>query len=344
MDTIFIPSKGRYTNCATHKNFEAFDIHNWAYIVEPPEKDLYIKKLASDGVYKPETHVYAFDVNVFKAPKSKENPLGFDYLDDHGWHPGDKLTTGPGPARNALHHLAKQMGLKNYWMMDDDIQTFAVDSFFFQKNSWTKPSKKKPIGLRLDLKNTFELYERFLDKYENVGLAEFEKQGLTQNHRKNTHFSINCKSYSCIRFKTDGPDIPWRSRYNDDVMISLDYEKRGFVNVSCKMLAYATPDTQKQAGGMTEAFHQEGTLRKVKYLVKAYPECSFFSLRFGRFHHLVDYSKFDQLPVLSSTGDTLDDITDFNPFNRTSATHHWQNIDDVLREQVSLEQQELPEF
>ena len=237
-------------------------------------------------------------------------------------------------------------------MLDDDISSFAVDAFFFQKNVWTKDVKNGGAAeVRMSLIDSFDLYERFLDMYSNIGLAEFEKQGLVQNHRKNSQFSVNCKTYSCIRFSTEGPDIPWRSRYNDDVMISLDYEKRGFVNVSSKIVCYQTPDTQSQAGGMTEAFHQEGTLRKVKYLVKAYPEHTFFTLKFGRFHHLVDYSKFEQtLHLKNGQPADLDQLTpaswnpdgafqdyylgygskEFQAKQEEARALHWKNVDDLL--------------
>ena len=237
-------------------------------------------------------------------------------------------------------------------MLDDDISAFAVDAFFFQKNMWIKDVKNGGAAeVRMSLIDSFDLYERFLDMYSNIGLAEFEKQGLVQNHRKNSQFSVNCKTYSCIRFSTDGPDIPWRSRYNDDVMISLDYEKRGYVNVSSKIVCYQTPDTQSQAGGMTEAFHQEGTLRKVKYLVKAYPERAFFTLKFGRFHHLVDYSKFEQ-PLRLKNGQPvdLDQLTpeSWNPYGsfqdyylgygseefqaaqEQALEARWKNVDDLM--------------
>lgn len=325
MDTIFIPSKGRYANCATHKNLEAFDIHNWMYVVEPQEYDLYVKHLTEDRIWRPETHVWAFNLETFKSPKSEEHPLGFEYLDDLGWKDG--LTTGPGPARNAIQWLARKMGLKHYWMMDDDIANFCCDAFFFQKAAWTRDRKSAEVtSWRFNIKNYFELYERFLDKYDNVGLAEIEKQGLVQNHRKNRHFSFNCKTYSCIRFNT-AIDIPWRSRYNDDVVISLDYEHRGYTNVSSKIITYMTPDSQYQAGGMTEAFHQEGTLRKVKYLLKVYPEVSYFALKFGRFHHLVDYSRYSQPLVLTSNGDDLDDLTMYDTWNRGFGPRSWPTED-----------------
>jgi hypothetical protein len=328
-------------------------MHDWVYVVEPDDYWAYIHRLREDGVYMPETHVYSFDVERFKSPRSAEHPDGFDYCDDLGWKPG--LTTGPGPARNALHQLAIDMGLKHYWMMDDDIQSFSIDAFYFQKNIWTKDIANGGVKeRRISLIDTFDLYQRFLDKFSNVGIAELDKQGLVQNHRKNSQFSVNCKAYSCIRFRTDGPKIPWRSRFNDDVTISLDYEKRGFVNVSSKIMAYQTPDTQRQKGGMTEAFHQEGTLRKVKYLVKQYPETTFAILKFGRIHHFVDYSKFRQRLSRNPGVENLKDLLpesygpyrSFIPYLDGATTEaekdlHWKNVDDELRREYILEQRKI---
>lgn len=350
MDTVFIPSKGRASNCQTHRNLEAFDIHNWLYLVEPDDYWNYIHRLRDDGVYAPESHVYAFDVERFKSPLSPEHPDGYDYCDPYGWKPG--LTTGPGPARNAMHQLALDMGLKHYWMMDDDIVNFAVDCFFFQKSVWTKDVQDGGIKKRrISLNDFFELYERFLDKFSNIGMAELDKQGLAQNYRKNVHFAVNSKAYTCIRFGTEGPRIPWRSRFNDDVMASLDHEKRGMVNVSCKMISYQTPDTQSQAGGMTEAFKQEGTLRKVRYLVKQYPEVSFATLKYERIHHLVHYAKFTQEMVRKPGVEDVRDLTtdSWDPYGtfhdyykgitpEDELDARWKNVDDLLMAEYIGEQ------
>lgn len=305
MDSVYIPSRGRYKTMSTHRHFERKGMKNWYYVVEPFELLEYINALAAEGIENPEQHVLAFDPDVYKEPfHPVTNPKGYEYFDEFGWKPG--LTTGPGPARNALIDFARERGEKHLWMMDDDIVLFAVDAFYFQKGVYTKGTKNRPGHERIDLIKCFELFERFLDKYDNVGLAEFEKSGMAMNHRRNKHLAIGGKTYSCIRINTE-INIPWRSRYNDDVVYSLDYLKRGYVNVSSKIIAYATPESQQQAGGMTSAFKELGTLDKVRHLVKAFPDVSKLALKYGRIHHQVAYNRFKN-PLILRESASLDDL------------------------------------
>jgi len=305
MDPVYIPSRGRYKTISTHKHFVRDGMMDWYYVVEAHDQINYIKALEAEGIENAAFHVLPFDVDKYKEPYDKENNTsGFQYFDNEGWKPG--LTTGPGPARNAIHQMAKDRGVSHYYMLDDDITGFAVDSFFFQKGVYARPTKTKKGGQRLSIVKCFELYERFLDKFENVGHAEFEKTGMALNHRQNKHFAVNAKTYSCIRIRTD-LEIPWQSRWNDDVVFSLTAEKRGFVNVSSKIISYSTPESQQQAGGMTEAFNSVGTKDKVAFLVKAFPDVSVQTLLYGRIHHLVSYARFDQDLILKPDV-TFDDL------------------------------------
>jgi len=305
MDPIYIPSRGRYKTISTHKHFDRCGMKEWYYVVEKFDYINYVHALEEQGIEDASFHVIPFDTSIFKEPYDAEtNPLGFQYLDDLGWKPG--LTTGPGPARNAIHQIAKERGLEHYYMMDDDIVGFQIDAFHCRKGVYTQARKNKNEDERLNIVKVFELFERLLDKYDNIGHAEFEKSGMAMNHRQNKHFSKNCKTYSCIRIRTD-LDIPWRSRWNDDVVFSLDAEKRGYVNVSSKIIAYATPDSQQQAGGMTEAFKEVGTIDKVSYLVKAHPDVSKLTLLYGRLHHQVSYGRFKQ-PLVLKDDVSLDDL------------------------------------
>ena len=120
MDPIYIPSRGRYKTISTHKHFDRCGMKEWYYVVEKFDYINYVHALEEQGIEDASFHVIPFDTSIFKEPYDAEtNPLGFQYLDDLGWKPG--LTTGPGPARNAIHQIAKERGLEHYYMMDDDI-------------------------------------------------------------------------------------------------------------------------------------------------------------------------------------------------------------------------------
>lgn len=326
MDSIYIPSRGRYRTMSTHRHFQRHGVENWYYVVEPFDYANYVKALDEEGITEPEKHVLMFDVDIYKSPYHQyTNPKGFRYADDLGWDPN--TTTGPGPARNALIDFARERGESHCWMMDDDITNFGVDAFRFQKSVYKRGE------VRLDIVKIFELYERLLNKYENLGAAEMEKQGMAMNHSKNSHFAIGTKTYTCIRINT-AIDIPWRGRWNDDVIYSLDYLWRGYVNLSSKIISYQTPSTQSQAGGMTEAFmdtiddlddvlllkgapsreeiingrYQGGTLPKASLTKELFPAVADVVWKYSRPHHSIAYGKIEKELMLND-GTNLDDLT-----------------------------------
>lgn len=329
MDTIYVPSYGRSATISTHKHFQRYGMKKWVYVVEPHDYANYVRALRSEGIEEPERHVLMFDVDTYKSPYHEvNNPKGFKYEDDDDWKDG--LTTGPGPARNALIDFARDRGESHCWMMDDDVKGFGVDAFHFQKGVFARGEE------RINLLEVFELFERLCDKYENLGLAEFDKSGISFNHEKNTHFSMS-KTYTCIRINT-AIDIPWRARWNDDVVYSLDYLWRGYVNLSSKIISYKTPSSQQEAGGMntkegwaaqadaeTEAELLEiltlpgataedvmksdyrGTLAKAKLPATLFPAVASAVWKYSRPHHRVAYSKIPKKLILTEAAN-LDDL------------------------------------
>ena len=299
MDSIYIPSRGRYRTMSAHRHFHRYGVENWYYVVEPFDYANYVNALNEEGIAEPEKHVLMFDVDTYKTPYHEyRNPKGFRYEDEFGWDPG--MTTGPGPARNALIDFARERGESHCWMMDDDIQGFGINAFHIQKAVHARGEE------RLNIVEIFELYERLLDKYENLGAAEMDKQGINMNHTKNFHFAVGTKTYTCIRINT-ALDVPWRGRWNDDVIYSLDYLWRGYVNLSSKIISYLTPNTATQAGGMTEAFKKVGTIDKAGLPKKLFPAVSDVVFKYSREHHQIEYGKIEKELILKD-GSNLDDL------------------------------------
>lgn len=304
MDTVYIPSRGRAYTRKSHKHLQRYGMTNWAYIVEPFDYVDYVRGLREDGIEDPERHVLVFDVDTYKSPyREFTNPKGFQYEDERFWEEG--LTTGPGPGRNAMLDIARERGESHCWMWDDDIQSFSINAFYCQVQTYTQGSKNREARDRINVVAALELFERLLDKYSNLGTAEFDKSGLSHNHRKNRHFAVGAKTYTCMRINT-AIDIPWRSRRNDDVVYTLDYLHRGLVNLSSKILVYNTPlpDNDKTAGGM-----DHDNLEKAQAIVNLYPSMSKVNpkkLKRGA-HHEVTYSRIVRELALKD-GSNLDDL------------------------------------
>lgn len=327
MDSVYIPSRGRSKTISTHKHFQRHGAENWYYVVEPFDYVNYVRALRAEGIPNPERHVIIFDVETYKSPYHEySNPKGYNYEDWEGWKAGE--TTGPGPARNALIDMARERGETHCWMLDDDILGFSMNAFHIQKGAFAAGDA------RLNVVEIFELYERLLDKYVNIGTAEMDKQGINTNHKTNlAHLTAGTKTYSCIRINT-AIDVPWRGRWNDDVIYSLDYLWAGYVNLSSKIISYLTPDSQSQAGGMTSGFKKAGedeeldeiaalpgapsieeiqeskyagTLKKAKLPQKLYPSVAHPVWKYSRPHHEVAWPTMDKDLVLKD-GTSLDDL------------------------------------
>lgn len=304
MDTVYIPSRGRAYTRKSHEHLQRYGMTNWAYLVEPFDYVDYVRGLREDGIEDPERHVLMFDTEVYKSPyREFTNPKGFQYEDERFWEEG--LTTGPGPARNAMLDIARDRGESHCWMWDDDIQSFSINAYYWQPQTYTQGSKNREARERINVVEALELFERLLDKYSNLGTAEFDKSGLSRNHEKNRHLAQGAKSYTCMRINT-AVDTPWRGRRNDDVIYSLDYLQRGLVNLSSRIIVYNTPlpDNDKTGGGM-----EHDNLEKAQAVVNLYPflaSVSYTKVQRGAHHH-VEYGKVHTELALKD-GASLDDL------------------------------------
>jgi len=106
----------------------------------------------------------------------------------------------------------------------------------------------------------------------------------------------------------------WRERYNEDTILSLDAMGNGYATIQFNAFLQGKAGTQKLKGGNTEVFYavkdaewksddeqekynEVSTIRKSLTLQKVYPKIAKVLYRFNRPHHLVDYSKYQPIPL-----------------------------------------------
>lgn len=106
----------------------------------------------------------------------------------------------------------------------------------------------------------------------------------------------------------------------EDTILSLDMLKAGFCTIQFNAFLQYKEGTQKYRGGNTDEFYlaegkkqkgakyaDTGTVAKSEMLAKVHPDVARVAWRFGRWHHVVDYSPFkwmelkrrDDAPVAS---------------------------------------------
>lgn len=203
---------------------------------------------------------------------------------------GLSRSTGPGPARNFAWNYAIDMGAEYHWVMDDNIRGF-----------YRLHENKK---YRCNSSAMWAAMEAFCRRFENVAMAGPNYEMFAPRKSKLPPFTTNTRIYSCNLIRNDVP-FRWRGRYNEDTILSLDMLTAGWCTIQFNAFLQDKMGTQIQKGGNTaEFYHAEGTvnggaryadtgtLNKSAMLVREYPEVAKIKRKFGRIHHVVDYSRF----------------------------------------------------
>jgi len=204
-------------------------------------------------------------------------------------------------ARNACWDFARQLGLKFYIQIDDDIRLFqwrrmGTKDGAYKLGSWS--------NRRLD--ETFETLVRFVEDTDTQGFS-VALGGDRIGGVKNLHFgrgklSLRRKPMGLWLVATDRP-FPFIGRMNDDVNTYMTLGNRGGLFFSYTGLQIDNPNTQAQAGGMTDIYLARGTYQKSMYTVMmgpSYTQVAMMGVTDQRLHHRIKWDH--ALPKIVSEG------------------------------------------
>jgi hypothetical protein len=259
---IYIISKGRWESRQTSRALERMNVP-YSIVVEESEYDNYA------AVIDPK--------KIIKLPK--------DFRQDPRYAIPDELGQMGGgiPARNFVWEHSKALGHKRHWIMDDNIQYFA------RLNRNKKIRLADGTGLRC--------VEDFTDRYENVPMSGLQYQFFCPAAKKRPPYYINVRVYSCILLSND-LDLRWRGKYNEDTDLSLRILKDGHCTLLFNQFLCAKTATMTMKGGNTEEIYQkdqaafDNRATFAKTLKYHHPDVTEVDYRWGRVHHVVDYSGF----------------------------------------------------
>lgn len=251
---VYIPTKGRYGSMYTSKALTKIGMPHYL-VVEEQERALY------EAVASPLARILVLD------PEYQRN---YETCDDLG----NSVCVGPGAARNFLWDHSISIGAKWHWTMDDNIRVF----YRFQDN------RKIPMGSHAFLR----AMEDYCDRFQNLGMAGPQYAMFVTRKKGYQRVIWNTRIFSCNLIRNDIP-FRWRSRFNDDVILSLDLLCGKWCVVLFNQFLQQKINTQKVKGGLTELYQQQGTLKKSLSVVSQYPQFSRVVWRYGRWHHHVDY-------------------------------------------------------
>lgn len=212
--------------------------------------------------------------------------------------PFSNLGQGSIPARNWVweHSLGRST---RHWILDDNIDGFGR----------LTGNMKIHVGSGTILR----AIEDFVDRYENIGMAGCEYDYFLPRKVKVDPYRLNTRIYSNILIKNDLPHR-WRGRYNEDTDLSLRVLKDGWCTVLFQaFIAYKIP-TMMMSGGNTDVLYNQGDKRLefAKSLKEQHPDVTEVVWRYGRWHHDVDYRRF-QYNKLKLRADAVIPETDIYP-------------------------------
>lgn len=256
---LYIVSKGRWETRQTHRVLDGWGLPHYI-VVEEQEAEQYAAVVGKTATLLILDRQYQRD---------------YDTCDDLGL----TKSTGPGPARNFAWEHSIAQGYAWHWVMDDNIRCFLR-------------LNRNRFGLLTD-GTGFRCMEDFAGRYTNVAMAGPNYfMFASRKDPIRSAIVLNTRIYSCNLIRNDTP-YRWRGRYNEDTDLSLRMLKDGWCTVQFySFLQYKEPTQTVKGGNLADFYAKEGTLPKSQMLARLHPDVTKVVWRFGRWHHLVNYSRF----------------------------------------------------
>lgn len=261
---VFILSHGRADRVYTIKTLSTLGYTGKTFLIidDEDEQRAEYEKLPCDGVY------------VFSKAEEMEQTDTQDNFRKHG------LVVY---ARNRVHGIANELGLKYFLMLDDDYKTFD-----FRYVDGKKLKAKKLTNLD----RVFSAFVDFLEvsKAKTVCMAQaVDYLGGAQG--KFFYKGLARKAMNVFFCKTDRP-FKFTGSTNEDVNMYVTLGMRGELCFTYTQIGIIQEETQQQKGGLTETYLENGTYVKSFYSVMCQPSCvkvSMMGENHRRIHHNIKW-------------------------------------------------------
>lgn len=254
---IYIISKGRWESRLTSRSLEEMGV-DYRIAIEPQEYDQYA------AVIDPKKIIVT---------------------------PFSNLGQGSIPVRNFVWEHSIKEGHDRHWVLDDNIR------YFYRLHQNTR--------LRVNSAVPFRVVEDYSDRFTNVGMSGMNYAFFAPVFMKKAPVYYNTRIYSCILLKNDIKER-WRvlsyegqpAPYNEDTDLSLQILKNSMCTILLNSFLCGKSATMVMKGGNTDTVYkvgQSGFDNRYKFaasLAQAHPDCVIIAKKHGRWHHHVDYSKF----------------------------------------------------
>lgn len=259
INTIYIISKERPI-CRTAKLLNRIGYTGDFYICiqeDDKHKQQYIENFGEDKII---TYDYYEQI-----PQT-------DFLDNYG-----NEKTGVVVVRNIIPKIAKSMGCKRYWILDDDITSFRYFKY--------KEGKFKTINDGAKLEKIFYMISEFGHK-TNILKCGFKRDGgmWAPNPFKFEHYVVQI-----MNLDVNAP--PFRGRLAEDDVHDLSLLHQGKLIFNFPSITYTCSefDTNKDGGGLNDMYQTFGMYRRFAYILLVCPILIFRIRKFRKLNKKVPY-------------------------------------------------------
>ena len=167
-------------------------------------------------------------------------------------------------ARNEAFRVARDLGLDVFLELDDDYTGF--------EHRWVEGEKLKAKEAR-DLNKIFAVYVKFLVDTGADCVTTLQGGYLIGGAKRFQNVGVIRKGFNVFFFWADSP-VEFKGATNEDMVMTLLEGQRGRVILGPDQLSVKQRRTQKNPGGLTDIYLDEGTYVKSFYAVMAAPSCT----------------------------------------------------------------------
>lgn len=260
---VFILTHGRANNVVTYKTLEKQGYTGKIYIVidnEDSQAEEYRQKFRNVLMFDKKAVAKTFD-----TMDTEENRKTIVY------------------ARNACFDLAKQVGVRFFLELDDDYTSFEIRE---EKNGKLKARNIK----RLD-----DVFQAMIDFLVDSGAdtVAFAQGGDLIGGKDGGMYKQRIKRKAMNTFFCDVEKrFDFVGRINEDVNTYTRYGNVGWLGITVVDCVVNQKQTQKNDGGMSEVYRDNGTYLKSFYSVMGRPDCVKIGMMgncYYRMHHKIDW-------------------------------------------------------
>lgn len=191
-------------------------------------------------------------------------------------------------ARNASFELARQLGYRYFWQLDDDYGTFY----------WRGDEKGRPCDPEQPIKNLDAVLCAMLAYFKAIPaltIAMGQGGDYLGGSKSQTINKIRTKRKAMNTFICDVErPFSFPGRINEDVNAYVAMGRQGHLFLTLLEVSTTQTTTQASAGGMTELYLDAGTFVKTFYTIMMAPSCVKVSLLGNdhpRLHHAIKWER-----------------------------------------------------